>query len=89
MNLAGIARRGVEELTAVTGLACATVIGLERDEGGWRLAVELVEQESIPRGMDVLGIYRARLDGEGHLEGFERVGLRRRGDTPATGGMNP
>lgn len=89
MNLESIARRGVEELTTVTGLARSSVIGLERDDGGWRLTVELVEKESIPRGMDVLGIYRARLDGDGHLEGFERVGLRRRGDTPETGGTNP
>lgn len=89
MSLESIARRGVEELTAVTGLARSSVIGLEREDDGWKLTVELVEKESIPRSMDVLGIYRARLDAAGHLEGFERIGLRRRGDTPETGGVSP
>lgn len=85
MSLERVARTGLAELVAVTGRERAAVIGLEPEGTGWRLTVELVEKESIPRAMDVLGTYRALLDAEGHLRGFQRLGLRHRGDTAARG----
>jgi hypothetical protein len=81
MHLLRIARRAVEELAQVTGLKPGSVTGLSALEGGFSLEVEMVEKESIPRSMDILALYRVRLDPEGHLLGFERLGLRRRGET--------
>lgn len=80
-----IARRGVAGVSEVTGLRPCSVVGIKREGSGWSLEVELLEKESIPRGMDVIGLYRAELDDCGGLLGFERVGLRRRGDTGVSG----
>lgn len=69
-------------MVRITGLRPASVVGVESADGGWRLTVELIEKESIPRGMDILALYRATLDAEGEILDFERAGLRRRSDTP-------
>lgn len=82
MQLEAIVRRGLDGLVRITGLRSASVVGLESANGGWLLSVELVEKESIPRGMDILALYRATLDAEGEILDFERTGMRRRGDTP-------
>lgn len=81
MTLLDIAQRGVAELSQITGLKLSTVMGLCSTESGWQLQAELVEKESIPQGMDILGYYEAQLDAHGNLRSFERTRLRRRGDT--------
>ncbi len=76
-----ITRRGAEQLSAITGLALSTVTGVAAAEAGWRVEVEMVEKQSIPSSMDILGRYEIYLDDAGNLVGFERKGLRKRGDT--------
>lgn len=82
MQLEQVATRGMTELSRITGLQASTVVGISPDEDGWQLTIELIEKESIPRGMDILGVYRINVDGTGSLLKFERVGLRRRADVP-------
>lgn len=82
MHLETIMRRGLDGLVRVTGLRLSSVVGMESADDGWQLTVELIEKESIPRAMDILGLYRIRLDPQGEIVGFERTGLRRRSDTP-------
>jgi len=41
----------------------------------------MIEKESIPDGMDILGTYEARLNGRGELVEFGRKKLRKRIDT--------
>lgn len=82
MHLEAIIQRGLDGLVRITGLRPSSVVGLESADGGWEMKVELVEKESIPRAMDILALYRIRLDAEGRILGFERTGLRHRGDTP-------
>ena len=81
LSVADIAQKGAKQMEKVTGLAMATLVGVDAAEGGWRVKVELVEQKTIPPGMDVLGLYEARLDASGNLLSFERHGLRKRMDT--------
>lgn len=71
---------GTKGLQDLTGLALSTVAGAEPLETGWRLQVELVEKESIPRSMDVLGLYDVWMDADGHLLRFARRSTRRRSD---------
>ncbi|MBE0516581.1 MAG: gas vesicle protein [Methanophagales archaeon] len=70
---------GIGELTT---LKLNTVIGASKDEenGGWKVLVELLEKESIPDSMDLLGIYEVLLNQEGEIVRFERKGMRKRGD---------
>lgn len=80
-------RGGVAALTALTGLKVSGVVGIRPEGDGWLLSVELVEKESVPHALDVLGLYEVRLDAAGRMVGFGRVALRHRGDTAAPGGV--
>lgn len=85
--LEGIAGRGLRSISEITGLKVSGIVALRREEEGWHLCVELVEKESIPRGMDVLGLYSVRLDADGEVLHFERTRLRRRADTGEERGL--
>jgi hypothetical protein len=58
----------------------STVTSVVPDEGGWRVAIELVERRGIPDTNDVLGLYEIRLDAAGNVLRYERTQMRRRGD---------
>jgi len=51
------------------------------NNGAWLLRLELVEKESIPDSMDILGVYEVELDHDGNVTEFARSGLRQRRDT--------
>lgn len=78
--LEGVARRTLQAMSEITGLKANTVVGMKKADGCWEVVLELVEKESIPRGMDVLGLYRVRVESGGEVLDFERVRLRRRQD---------
>jgi uncharacterized NAD-dependent epimerase/dehydratase family protein len=77
---------GVRDLERITHLQASSVAAVEPAESGWHLQVELLEKQSIPRGMDILGLYHAWIDEKGNLLRFERRGTRRRGDVSAAEG---
>lgn len=85
MNMREIADRAKKELTTLTGFAAPAVIGITREDKEWVARVEIVEKESIPNGMDVLGEYVLRFTEDGALTEYEREGLRKRTDTVAAG----
>lgn len=71
---------GSTALETLTHLRLASVAGVEPSESGWHLQVELVEKESIPHAMDILGLYDVWTDEGGGLLRFERRSTRRRSD---------
>jgi hypothetical protein len=75
------AREAVKQLAQLTGRRPETVLGLERDDDGWRVTLELLELNRIPSSTDVLGCYVVSLDDEGELTGYERAGRYQRGQT--------
>jgi hypothetical protein len=55
------------------GRPVESVMGLEPDDGnGWKVTLEVVELERIPRSTDVLGAYVISLDKGGELTGARR-----------------
>ncbi|HET7051931.1 MAG TPA: gas vesicle protein GvpO [Solirubrobacteraceae bacterium] len=65
-----LARDSAAELL---GRPVESVLGLEPDDGkGWKVTVEVVELERIPRSTDVLGAYVISLDKSGELTGARR-----------------
>lgn len=70
-----------EQLSSLTGLELSTTLGAFRDEKGWHISVEMIERNSIPDSMDILGTYEAVLDDNGNLLQFNRTNLRKRIDT--------
>mgnify|MGYP001143362517 CR=1 FL=1 len=83
MNINEVIEKAKEEIGELTSLKVNTVVGASKDEekGGWKVTVEMVEKESIPDSMDLLGTYEVLLNEEGGIIEFERKGLRKRGDT--------
>lgn len=66
------------EISALTGLKLSSTVDTASSDGGWRLAVEMVEKPSIPDSMDVLATYELLVDDEGHVREFKRKGMRKR-----------
>jgi hypothetical protein len=55
------------------------VVGLERTEDGWRVAIEVLESRRVPDSTDLLAVYRVELDQEGELVGYRREQRYHRG----------
>ena len=81
IGMAQIVNNARSELNALTGLDVSSTIEVAREEEGWRVVLEVIEKHSIPEGMDILAAYETRLDGEGNMLDFRRIGMRRRIDT--------
>jgi len=83
ISIAEIIRKARNELNKLTGLDLSSTLKTLKDENGWRVWVELVEQHVVPNNMDVLATYEAVLDNHGNFLEFSRKGMRRRADTLA------
>lgn len=81
MDIKDITERAKKELAALTGFTAPKAIGVERAGKDWKVIVEIVEKESIPNGMDVLGIYAVKFSDTGSLLGYTRERMRKRNDT--------
>jgi hypothetical protein len=55
------------------------VLGVEHEDSGWKVLVQVVELARIPNSTDVLGAYEVRLDGDGEVTGYRRVRRYNRG----------
>jgi hypothetical protein len=80
MTLNEVALRAVEQLSELTGYRPVAVVGSAREDGGWRITVDLLELNRIPPSSDLLGVYQALVDEEGNLMEFERKMTHNRGD---------
>jgi hypothetical protein len=62
------------EFPSLLGRPVESVLGVQKDEDddGWRVMVQVVELERIPRTTDVLGAYEVNLDDDGELVGYRR-----------------
>ena len=81
MDVSEIAERAREELVKMTKLQLSGVIGTAREDKGWVVTIEMVEKKSIPDSMDVLGTYEVKLNDQGQIADFQRIKLRKRGET--------
>ena len=76
-----VAKEAAEQLHALTGRDIEGVIGVQRDEDGWLVRVEVVESRRIPDSADVLAMYEAICDESGRLLEYRRVRRYGRGRT--------
>jgi|SRR3954467_632130 len=65
--------RAKSNLMQLTGLQTEAVSSLNRTRDGWRVVLEVVELERIPRTTDILASYSVELDNDGELMGYERI----------------
>ena len=67
-------------LMEMTGRPCEAVSSLNRGRDGWRVVLEVIELERIPRTTDILASYSVELDENGELMGYERINRYYRND---------
>jgi Gas vesicle synthesis protein GvpO len=70
---ARIVRRAVDQVGELTGRSVEGVLGLERDDDGWVVTLEVVELRRVPDSTDVLGSYAVAVDSRGELQGYRRT----------------
>ncbi len=76
---AELARAARAQLGELTGRPAESVLGLRKDDDGWKITVEVVELSRVPTSTDLLGCYVVTLDEDGQLTGYERVRRYQRG----------
>jgi Gas vesicle synthesis protein GvpO len=62
-----------EQLEEMMGRPVEAVLGMERDEDGWMVTVQVVELARIPNSTDVLGSYAVSVDDDGDVVGYRRT----------------
>jgi hypothetical protein len=71
--VAAAARRAAMIVAAFTNHEREGVISVERNDGTWKIGVEVVETRRIPDTADILAIYEVRLDQDGELVSYRRT----------------
>ena len=69
---AELVRAAARTLAELTGRQPENVLGLRRDDDGWKVTLEVVELHRIPQATDVLGCYVVTVDDDGELVSYER-----------------
>ena len=73
-------RRAAQQIAEFTGRSPECVISIDRDDGGWRVGVEVLEIQRIPDTQDVLAIYEVHVDRGGELLSYRRIRRYARGE---------
>jgi len=81
MTTKDIIEKAKKELVSLTEFKSPNAIGVKKEGNEWVIMIELIEKESIPDGMDVLGTYEVHADQNGGILNYKRVNLRKRVDT--------
>lgn len=70
-----------KELADLTGFKSPSAIGIRKEGAAYLVTIEVVEKQSIPDSMDVLGTYEVEANEKGNILGYKRTSLRKRADT--------
>lgn len=81
MTTKEIIEKAKKELVNLTEFKSPNAIGVKKEGNEWVITIELIEKESIPDGMDILGTYAVRADQNGGILDYKRIDLRKRVDT--------
>jgi hypothetical protein len=79
ITLIDLADETKRQMAAITGLTPDTISRLDRVEGGWALSIDMLEHRSIPRTQDLLASFEVKLDDEGKVASWHRIGRFVRG----------
>jgi hypothetical protein len=81
VNGSDAAGAAVSVLAELTGREAEAVVGLEKDDDGWKVLLETVELHRVPSTTDVMATFEVALDGDGELLGCRRLSRYARGAT--------
>ena len=80
LSISKVIQKARSELADLTGLEISSTVRAEKEGDGWLVVIEVVEKRSIPDSMDILAKYETRLDTDGNMLDFKRIGMRKRID---------
>jgi hypothetical protein len=83
---AAVARAAIGAVAELIGKQPEGLTALEPTEDGWRVAVEVVEDQRVPSSADILATYEAELDMDGNLLSYRRTRRYQRGRADANEG---
>ena len=63
----------LRDVAELTGKPPAGVTALEREDDGWLVEVEVIEDRRIPSSGDILATYRAEVSANGDLTALRRT----------------
>lgn len=73
-----IVERAKQVLDDLGSMAADRVTGIESDDEGWRVDLEVVETRRIPDTADIIAKYEVRLSRGGRFRSYRLLGRRRR-----------
>jgi hypothetical protein len=79
------AAASVDQIVALTGRQPESIVGVQREDDGWSVSFEVVEDRRIPSSADILAIYEAKIDTYGELMSLQRVSRYHRGRSDVNG----
>lgn len=79
LTAAQAGRHGLEQIAELTGKEPEGITGVARDEDGWQVTVEVVEDRRIPSSSDILASYETRIGPDGELDSYRRIRRYSRG----------
>jgi hypothetical protein len=72
-SLRSIAVSAARELSQLIGQVPEGIVGVEKNDDGWRVLVEVVESRRIPETTDILAVYEVDVDRDGVVTGYRRA----------------
>ena len=79
LTAAQAAQAARRQIAKLTGKQAEGITGVVPADDGWMVGIEVVEDQRIPSSSDILAAYEARLDMDGELLSYRRVGRYPRG----------
>jgi len=80
-GLGALVRGAIADFAQLVQQTPERVSGIRKVDGGWSVLVDVLELERVPDTTSVLATYRVDLDGNGELQGYERLRRFTRGAT--------
>lgn len=74
-------RQARVQIAELMGRPVESVLGMDRDDDGWVITVQVVELARIPNSTDVLGDYAVTVDSGGEVVGYRRMRRYNRGQS--------
>ncbi|MFF0344720.1 gas vesicle protein [Kribbella sp. NPDC004875] len=79
LPMRAVAVNAARELADLIGRTAESIIGVEKQDSGWSVQVQVVESERIPATTDILAVYEVEVDDDGAVLGYRRTGRYVRG----------
>ncbi len=79
-NIKDISNEARSTVESILNKKAEGITSITRDNGEWRVLVDVLERRAVPDTQDILSSYELKMTENLELTGYRRVGMRRRAD---------